>query len=247
MKIDPYLKRIQISDKPDNTLSFLEKLQFQHVTQIPFENLDILQRRPLSLAIPNLYDKIVLRKRGGVCFELNGLFHALLTLLGFDAHLIAGTVYRGDHWGIEDTHATILVAWGPNKYLVDVGFGGNSPRKPIPLTGEIIPDGEGEYRVRSYRNETNVFVLEKKESEDWNILYRFRDRKRKLTDFTSTCEQVQYSPDSPFNNQYFLMSVTEKGRKTLLGHSLTIVEKGEKVKKMIPPDQLEGVVQTFFN
>ena len=249
MNIDQYLQRIQISDKPEKTLAFLEKLQFHHVTQVPFENLDILQNIPLSLEISDLYDKIVHQKRGGVCYELNGLFHAFLVHLGFHAQLIAGTVYYGDHWGTKETHATILVTLESNNYLVDVGFGGNSPRKPIPLTGKTVQDIDGEYRIIPYSTpkQTNVYALQKKEQKDWQYLYRFRTHQWNLDDFSSTCEFIQQSPDSPFNRGYFLMNVTENGRKTLFGNSLTIVENGVKTKEKIPFEQLEKVVQTFLN
>lgn len=247
MKIDPYLKRLQLSEKPKKTLSFLEKLQSQHVRQIPFENWDILQQIPLSLHMEDLYEKVIHRRRGGVCFELNGLFHALLVQLGFKAHLMAGTVYHGDLWGIEESHTIILVQLDAKQYLVDVGFGGKTPRKPIPLSGEIVQDLDGDYRIIPDPSPHSRWILQKKEEQEWEHLYRFRTDQWNLHDFSSACEYIQHSPDSIFNKEYFFMKVTENGRKTLKGNSLTIVENGVKTKKVIPSEQLDQVAQTFFD
>ena len=169
MKIDPYLKRLQLSEKPKKTLSFLEKLQSQHVRQIPFENWDILQQIPLSLHMEDLYEKVIHRRRGGVCFELNGLFHALLVQLGFKAHLMAETVYHGDHWGIEESHTIILVQLDAKQYLVDVGFGGRTPRKPIPLSGEIVQDLDGDYRIIPIQAPILVGSFKRKKSKNGSI------------------------------------------------------------------------------
>ena len=61
---------------------------------MPFENLDVIRKVPIYLNLQRIYEKIVSRKRGGYCYELNGLFNWLLTELGYDAHLIAATVRR---------------------------------------------------------------------------------------------------------------------------------------------------------
>ncbi len=247
MNIQAYLRRIQVLEQPESSLSFLNKLQFHHVTQVPFENLDILRNIPLSLQISTMFEKLVTNNRGGVCYELNGLFHALLCELEYDAHLVAGTIYRGDHWGEENTHATILVQVGEEQYLADVGFGGNSPRQPIPLTGKIVDDIDGHYRVRAYSAMKDSYVLEKKEKDDWVMLYRFSTAVWTLEDFTPTFQFIQTSPDSSFNKGYFLMKVTEQGRMTLFDHSLTIVNRFNKTKELIEPNRIDNVVEQFFS
>ncbi|QGH36616.1 acetyltransferase [Gracilibacillus salitolerans] len=247
MNITSYLERIQVSKTPQVSQSYLEMLQYQQVTRVPFENLDVLRNIPLSLDDTNIYEKIVIRKRGGLCYELNGLFNSFLKQIGFDTHLIAGTIYRGDQWGESDTHAAILVTIHDERYLIDVGFGGNSPRKPIPLTGQQISDVDGFYRVRACPEVEDSFVLEKKERSKWLMLYRFNTKKWSLDNFTFACDQAQYSPQSPFNKGYFLMKVLESGRKTLFDHSLTLVEGFNKTKENITPNRIDQVVQQFFD
>lgn len=246
MNTDAYLQRIQLPVRPETTLSFLTKLQYRQVIQIPFENLDIIKGVPLSLQIPDLFDKIIAQARGGVCYELNGLFNAFLISLGFDSHLTAGTIYRGDHWGEENTHATLIVRIEGNSYLVDAGFGGNSPRLPIPVSGEEVRDADGYYRVRVHSHPKQPYILEKKEQGDWAMLYRFGTEHWGLDEFADACRHVQYAEDSPFNKAHFLMKVTERGRKTLYGQSLTVFDGFRKTKEHIEADQVEETIKTFF-
>ena len=74
-----------------NNLSELQNLHLQH---IPFENLDVIRKIPIYLNLKTIYEKIVVHHRGGYCYEVNGLFHALLCELGYDAHLVSATVLR---------------------------------------------------------------------------------------------------------------------------------------------------------
>lgn len=96
MKIDAYLQRIHASKQIKHTIETIHYLQEQHMYHIPFENIDVIQRIPIRLDVKEFYQKIVERKRGGFCYELNGLFHWFLQQLGFKNDLIAATVQRPD-------------------------------------------------------------------------------------------------------------------------------------------------------
>ncbi|MDO3681703.1 arylamine N-acetyltransferase family protein [Paenibacillus ehimensis] len=247
MDVSFYLQRIQMTEPAQTTLEGLTLLQKRHVTRIPFENLDILRGIPISLRTGDLFDKLVNRRRGGVCYELNGLFSELLRRTGFNAHLIAATVYRGDgQWGTEGSHATNLVTLEGGSYLVDVGFGGNSPRRPVPMTGEEIREADGFYRIRPFPELRNGYVLEKKEDRDWTMLYRFGTDPKQLDDFAEVCDVTQYAPESPFNKVYFLMKVTEEGRMTLYDHSLTVVDGLCKTKETVEADHIDDILDRFL-
>lgn len=79
MRFDPtkYLKRINYSGDLNPNLDLLKKLQYHHLMNIPFENLDIHNKSRIQLNIDRMFEKIVVQKRGGFCYELNGLFHDL--------------------------------------------------------------------------------------------------------------------------------------------------------------------------
>lgn len=92
-QVDAYLARIGASSRPRAGAATLRDLQRRHLQTTPFENLSIHLGERVSLSVGDLFDKIVVRRRGGFCYELNGLFASLLTALGFEVTMLGGGVY----------------------------------------------------------------------------------------------------------------------------------------------------------
>lgn len=249
MNINAYLERLGIDGPRQASLDFLRRLQHGHVTRIPFENLDIVGGVPLSLEADKQFDKIVSRKRGGVCYELNGLFHSLLRELGFRVSLTAATVKTEDGWFVTGSHAINMVRVDGSDYLVDVGFGGRTPRQPVPLTGEEVHDADGgSYRLRLWSDREGTVVLERREGSEWDTLYQFDPAAAKqLTDFYDVFIMTQYGEESRFNKVPVAMILTEQGRVTLHDHSLTVVQNELKTKESIRPGDFERVLADTFN
>ncbi len=112
----------------------LDELILRHHLSVPFENLDIcLWHRPVRLDIDSLFDKIVVRRRGGYCFELNGLFTQLLEELGYEVRSIACRITRNMTVLRPCLHRAILVRTGGAWHYCDVGFGGPMPACAVPL------------------------------------------------------------------------------------------------------------------
>lgn len=88
-QVTAYLKPLGIHTRSPPTLAFLTKLHLARLHSIPFENLDIHLGRRIKLDLPSLYAKIVEGRHGGYCYELNGLFAALLRALEFDVSLLS--------------------------------------------------------------------------------------------------------------------------------------------------------------
>ena len=110
MNSSAYLRRISYRGERAPTAATLEELHRAHLLAVPFENLDIHLGRPIVLEPDPLFDKIVTRRRGGFCYELNGLFVLLLRDLGFEVTLLAAGVARADGgFGPEFDHLTLLV------------------------------------------------------------------------------------------------------------------------------------------
>ena len=136
MDIQAYLRRINYSGEQAPSAATLYELHRAHLLAVPFENLDIHLGRPIVLDQDALFDKIVTRRRGGFCYELNGLFALLLRELGFEVTLLAAGVARADGgFGPEFDHLTLLVratSLNPQSevWLADVGFG-DSFREPL--------------------------------------------------------------------------------------------------------------------
>ncbi len=132
-----YLKQLGFTDfhaiEPD--LDTLKRLQLAHQTQYPFQSITTVLDRPADLAEASLYNKIVERRLGGYCYELNGLFLDLLRHLGYEARIITGIVIINNQLKLERrnarTHMAIIVTIEQQNYLVDVGFGGLVPTAPL--------------------------------------------------------------------------------------------------------------------
>ncbi|TVX93425.1 arylamine N-acetyltransferase family protein [Paenibacillus agilis] len=248
MDVQKYLDRIQAEKREGQSLDYLAHLQKQHVLNIHFENLDILTKKPLSLKVENLYQKMVHDQHGGVCYELNGLFYHLLNELGFKPYLMAGTVYVGNGvWALENAHMFTIVPIEGKEYLVDVGFGGNCPRLPVPLSGEEVIDSDGVYRVIKDESQS-WFYLQKKSDDEYETLYRFETPSNRwsLEKIHPICVLTETASDSMFNKMFFLSRVTEKGRITLLGNTLIIVNGKEKLKQKLEEHEIAKVARLHF-
>jgi N-hydroxyarylamine O-acetyltransferase len=146
MKLQPYLERIGYDREPRADLDTLRALLRAHTCSVPFENLDVQLGRPVTTAVEQAYDKIVMARRGGWCYEQNGLFGWALSAIGFGVTRVAAAVMRDERG--EDSaanHLALLVRTRDTEatWLADVGFGG-SLLDPIRLE-------PGEYRHPPYR------------------------------------------------------------------------------------------------
>ena len=123
MNIEAYLKRIHYNGSLVPNAETLRALQVAHLRAVPFENLSIHAGEPIVLEQDALFTKIVEHRRGGFCYEANGLFAGLLRALGFEvAMLAAGVATRDGEFGPDFDHMTLMVTLG-RRWLVDVGFG----------------------------------------------------------------------------------------------------------------------------
>ena len=132
MAISAYLARIRYSGPLNCTSETLKQLQLAHLLTVPFENLSIHAAEPIVLDETALFDKIVRRRRGGFCYEVNGLFAWLLKALGFEVAMLSAGV-ANDHgvFSPDFDHMTLLVRLD-EPWLADVGFG-DSFVEPIKL------------------------------------------------------------------------------------------------------------------
>lgn len=243
MDVNKYLQRINIGKPININLESLSYLQNNHILSIPFENLDVMNGVHIPLDVETYYEKIVNKKRGGFCYELNGLFHWLLEQLGFSSYLVSATIHRSDgNWGLAGSHAAQIITLD-QPYLVDVGFG-NSARIPLPLTGESREDVSGEYRILSVDN--GFFHKQRKEEDNWRSLYRFSKSEKELTDFKDVCHHVQTSPESHFTQRLLVTIARENGRLTLARNKLTITENGNKQEKEIDEKDIPSLLAEEF-
>lgn len=212
MSIDAYLHRIGIDQAPPATPSTLAELMSSHLHTVPFENLDIHLGTPISLDIGDMLEKLVTRRRGGFCYELNGGFAWLLAELGFDVQRLAGRVYGSDGGlGPPFDHMLLLVN---GSWIADVGFGENH-RLPIPFEpGAVHVEGMVAYRLTEDGDE---LVLERKEEREWHPQFRFDLEPHDMGDYAATCQWHQTSPESHFTRKRVATLARPSGRLTYSG------------------------------
>lgn len=204
----------------------LADLQRAHLLAVPFENLSVHLDQPYSLAPADLYDKIVTRRRGGFCYELNGLFALLLTELGHDVELRSARVARDEGWGPPLDHLALVVG----DLLVDVGFGAHSTY-PLRLDTtkdqndpggvfRVVPRAHGEFEV----------------THDGERAYLIETRPYELPDFTAMCWWQSHAPTTPFTTSLVCSRLTDSGRVTLSGRRLIETVAGERVEHDLTSD-----------
>ena len=130
MNTSLYLERIGMTSADvSHTYEFLKALQQNHICTVPYENLDILNGKPIDLAKEALFEKIVTNHRGGYCFELNGAIMHLLRELGFETKSYFGRFLKGETDIPVRRHRVIVTECGGKRYVVEVGIGIEYPAK----------------------------------------------------------------------------------------------------------------------
>jgi N-hydroxyarylamine O-acetyltransferase len=242
-----YLQRINYQGEQTPSLNLLSQLQKNHLLSIPFENLSIHHNEEIRLDIDRIFQKVVNSRRGGFCYELNGLFHFLLANLGFQVKRISARVF--DQEGIpgpEYDHLVNLIWLEEKWWLTDVGFG-DFPLRPIPL----VPENEVIDRQRSFWVEQTgeqSWMLKKKGTEDKNIdKYIFTTIEREYTEFAAMCHYHQTSDNSPFPKQKLCTIATPNGRITLAGNKFIITEGKQKNEFPIEsPEAFDQYLWKYF-
>lgn len=243
MDWEQYLKRINYAGPTDPNLQVLKELQARHLLNVPFENLDIHLGKPISLRMRDIFEKVILQRRGGFCYELNGLFFELLHSLGFNAKRISARVYNQGEYGQEFDHLAILVKIGENHYLSDVGFG-DFALQPLELSfGVTQTDPGGDFLIDRY--DQDYFRVLRFESEKLIPQYIFKDQERTLKEFELMCHYHQSSPESHFTRKRLITILTDTGRVTISGNVLKTTIRNQVAE--LPLKDEEAFRQSLLN
>ncbi len=171
LNLDAYLARIGYEGELAPTPDTLTGIHRAHALTIPFENLDILLGRTILLDLPSLQAKLVDRRRGGHCFEQNALFAAVLETIGFEVTRLAARVRMGNSAARPRTHMVLQVEAMDERWLADVGFGGDGLLDPIRFGSEApVHQGVWTYRLDQ---EGDLFVVRSLRDGAWLDLYAF--------------------------------------------------------------------------
>ena len=244
--VSEYLERIGYHGSGIPSLETLFELQQLHVYNILFENLDLLG----DFFTPNLdkeylFDKIVTRGRGGVCYELNTSFYNLLTAMGFSAHQISGCVQPGEDMY---SHVATLVHFEDGDYIADVGFGdaylpvlniNNTPcARHNGQDYTLLPLGENTYDIMACRP-----------SEAPVRMYTIALTPRKMSDFFGRFTWASAKGNTAFSAHPICVSHTPQKRITLRRGKLVITENGNiiETRPVSPGEETKRILRECFN
>ena len=268
MNTEDYLKRIKCEKLTEVSLENLRKLHSNHLLNISFENFSLALNEYVKIDLEPIYDKVINKKRGGFCFELNQLFGWLLRELGYDMKFIScrtfpASIQKYYPW---NSHIAIMINLNSVSYLLDVGFS-FSFRYPL----EFIPtkihlDVVGRYRIDVIDDELdtngkrleNTFTLNRTAHDlndqnlKWQILYKFNTAPREINEFQYMLDWSQSKECGRIYNRSLCLKQTENSIKMLIGYNFTTMtfKNGVEISKeesIIEKEDLIRIIENELN
>jgi N-hydroxyarylamine O-acetyltransferase len=237
MDIPAYLNRLHYSKPVKPDAETLRELQIAHMRNIPFENLDIRLKRNIQLSEEALWEKIIVRKRGGFCYELNGLFAWLLKQIGFDVTYLNARVFnQTGELGIDFDHLALLVKipGQSSRWLTDVGFG-DSFNEPLDFENRNEQlQGLRSYRLEQTSDPAGYITWQKNYDGSWERHYFFDLQAHQFPhEYQLACSYHQTSPKSSFTRGSIISRATPDGRVSLEDRWLILTTNGMREKRPV--------------
>lgn len=250
-----FRKRIGIPQNEVITFENLDTVLEKTAKTIPFENLCIIENRSKEITKENLISKILEQNEGGLCYELNTILYLFLTENHFNPILVRGVPYNHmeQQWtATGNTHVLNLITHDGQVYVIDTGFGGNLPLKPVPLSGESVASSNGEFRVDREESEHGDYILYMKlnrKDEDWKIGYAFnsKDKVHQITDLNNVQKIIIEHPESAFNKKPLITKITDNGNIILTDTSFTERDFHTLNKETIDEKRFNEIRKEYFN
>ena len=249
MNLDAYFERIGYAGPAAPTLDVLHALTAAHAQSIPFENIDVLLGRAIDLTPEALFEKLVIQKRGGYCFEQNGLFLEVLTTLGFRVTPLSGRVrlQRPRDFVPPRTHLFLRVEIDGEPWITDVGVGSASLTAAIRFAADIEQPTPNE--LRRVVLEEGKWFHQVRYGDTWNDIYDFTGEDMPFIDRVVANWYTSAHPASHFRNRLVVARALPEGRRrTLLNDELTLRARDgtTQVRKITSHAELLGVLDDAF-
>ncbi len=243
MNLQGYLDRIGYEGPVEPTLACLTALHRAQALAVPYENLDVQLKVRVGQDPAALYDKVVARRRGGWCYELNGMLQQALVEIGFDVRRVAGGVHRHERGDAAVGNHLLLLVQLHRVYIADLGLG-DGLREPIPLEAGTYVQGVHEFRLE--RLDDGYWRL-------WNhpqgdpVAFDFREDPADEALLEAHCHRLQTSPESGFVQNLAVQRMTEDGLVLLTGRVLAQrTPAGTKKRLLGSVEELEAALDAEF-
>jgi len=247
--LEDYFQRIGYEGPTEPTLALLRQLVHLHTQNIPFENIDVLLGKPVQLEPEAVFHKLVHQRRGGYCFEQNGLMQLVLRALGYSVFALGARVrlrQRDREQFPARTHLFLAVSIDNKYWLVDVGFGA------LTLTAPLLWQ---EFTLQHQSREPRRLVREGKrwfhqawQQDEWRDVYEFTKEPMHIADQRVANWYTSTHPDSNFTQRLSMaLALSDGGRVTLNGTSLRVLRSGQAEQRFrVGEDALSLIIEQHF-
>ncbi len=244
MDLQAYYDRIGFSEGGTDT-ERLFRLHKCHITSIPFENIDVYNKKTISLAPDDVFNKLVTQRRGGYCFEMNGLIAEALKEMGFKVYGVLARVAMGPGGFGQHLHRMNIAEADGKRFVCDVGFGGDCFVEPLLFELGLEQYTHGcTYRImRSQEVQYAVQIL--KEGVFTNML-GFDDIPALPGDFNVSNFYTNCYHESGFRHFIMINLFTETGRYSMFNEQLTIRNGDEVVRKALKKEEIPDALVKYF-
>ncbi|MEW5769006.1 MAG: arylamine N-acetyltransferase [Pseudomonadota bacterium] len=243
-RLADYFARIGYAGEARADLATVRAIMRHHLETIPFENLDVQAGRPVSLVPEEIVDKIVRRRRGGYCYEVNGLFAMALTALGVPYRFVGcrPMTYPARR---PRTHMALLAELDGEEWLCDVGFGSYGMRAPMRLRDDgEVQQGHDTFQLGLADGREYVFRAWVEGA--WADQYGFDLAHHEWVDFLPANWLNSTHPETLFTRHLLVLRQTPQGRVMLMDERLKTVEQGRTTVRQVPPEERPAVLRELF-
>lgn len=235
--IDVYLERLGMQEVKSCSEVYLDRLILAHQYEISFENLDVYEKHlPISLDVRKLFDKIIMGKRGGYCFELNALFLKLLLACGFDAFACRCRIVRGKNFVPPVLHRGTLVRLEDGLYFCDVGYGGPQPGGAVKVADGYEKNCAGQ-RFRVKKSDKYWWMLSYMTGGIWEDIMQFTLMPQEEVEFIALNHYCSTHPDSVFVQQRMINRRVPGGSISLTGDIFTKTVDGVRTEEVVTEEE----------
>jgi N-hydroxyarylamine O-acetyltransferase len=230
MDLDAYLHRIGFAGKPKPDVVTLKQMHRQHLLTIPYENLDVQLQRPVDLDIRRIYGKIVGQRRGGWCYEMNGLLEWALKEVGFDVMRMTGGVRRAERGDSALGNHLVLCVQLDQAWLADVGFG-DGAFEPVPLIPHAFEQRGFTYRLEQLGDYWRFHNWSGGAADSYDFSFAPADEDL----FLEKCAWLSSSADSPFVLNLNVQKFAPQGYD---------IQVGRMAKQLTPEGKREWLIES---
>ena len=245
-ELHSYFSRIGFEGSATADFATLKEMMRRQLFTVPFENLDVQAGQVVSLVPEEIYAKIVGRRRGGYCYEVNGLFSMALEAVGIPYQYVAA---RPMTYPVRrpKTHMAIVASLEGGQWLCDLGFGSYGIREPINLRWLDREVRQGFDTFRLTMASESDFLLQSSVEGSWKSLYEFNLCAHEWVDFEPANFLNSTHPDSIFVRNLMVVLQNASGKEVLTSYYLKSISEGRTLEVKVRPEEIPALLEERFS